>query len=89
MRLLNMDTVRSWGKNDLASSLAFFSQTEFQKNWTFDANDIILTNEAIWIFYGFLALITAISCKGEKFIQKAAVSLLQATYSNSCRTDGN
>ena len=53
MRLLHMDTVRSWGNRDLASFLTLLNQTEFQKNWADDTKDIILKpNEAIWFPYG-------------------------------------
>ena len=77
-----MDTVRSWGNKDLASLLTFFNQTELQKNWANDAKDAIpKPNEAIWFLYGYLPLITALPCEGEKSVQKAAVSLLLPTYS--------
>ena len=78
VRLLPTGTMRSWGNKDLASSLAFLGQTEFQKNWGNDAKDIILKpNEA----NGHLPLITALPCEGEKSVQKAAVSLLLPAYS--------
>ena len=77
VRLLHMDTVRSWCNKDLATLLAFFSQTEFQKNWANDAKGIILKpNDAIWFPCCYLPLITAFPCEGEKSIQKAAASFL-------------
>ena len=82
VRFLHMDTVRSWGNKDLASLLTFFDQLELQKNWANDPKDAILKpNEAIWFLYGYLPLITALPCEGEKSVQKAAVSLLLPTYS--------
>ena len=69
-----MDTVRGWGNKDLASLLAFLSQMEFPKNWANDAKDIILKpNEGIWFPSGYLPLITALPCEGEKSVQKAAL----------------
>ena len=60
MRLLHMDTVRSWGNKDLASPATFLNQTEFQKNWANDAKDTNLKpNEAIWFPHGCFLLITA------------------------------
>ena len=82
VRLLHMDTVRSWGSRDLASLLTFLNQTEFQKNLANDAKDTILKpNEVIRFPFGHPPLITALPCEGEKSVQKAAVSLLLPTYS--------
>ena len=44
--------------------------------------DIILKpSEAIWFLHGYLPLILALPCEGEKSVQKAAVSLLLPTHS--------
>ena len=82
MRLMHMDTVRSWDNRDLASLLTFLNQTKFQENWANDAKDTILKpNEALWFPCGYLP--PALPCDGEKSVQKAAVSLLLPTYNKT------
>ena len=83
VRLVHMDTVRSWGNRDLASLLTFLNQTEFHKKLVITTQSTPSSNPTKQS--GPLTTICRssrnIPCEGEKSVQKAAVSLLLPTCS--------
>ena len=90
VRLLHMDTDWSWGNRDLVSLLTFLNQMELQTNWANDAKDSILRpNGAIWFPRGYLPLITALPCEGEKSVQRRPVLAAHALQTRVELTDSD